>query len=135
MPGTPLANTHENKYESLLRPSATAPRSSGSERDIEPNQATKSQIETTHQTSQRQVATHLTRNGEESRGGYPCSRAAAVGRRGSPPRVGGWYRDAGSTSLEGLTGAGVAYELEAGGRSRRCLRNDQVPFPVQEPLP
>ena len=38
-----------------------------------------------------------------------------------------------ATSLEGLTGAGVAYGPEAGGRSRRCFRQDPVPFPVEAP--
>lgn len=38
-----------------------------------------------------------------------------------------------ATSLEGLAGAGVAYEPEASGRSRRCLRQDRVAFPVEEP--
>jgi hypothetical protein len=50
--------------------------------------------------------------------------------------VAGWqdgFWKAVATSLEGLAGAGVAYELEASGRSRRCLRQDRAPFPVEEP--
>ena len=70
-PGTARANTQENEAEALPRASARAPRASGPERETEPNRATTSQIETTHQTSQRQVATTLSRDDSkwrESRG-------------------------------------------------------------------
>jgi len=64
----------------------------------------------------------------------PGSREAAVWRERFV--AAGWrdgFWKAVATSLEGLAGAGVAYELEASGRSRRCLRQDRVLFPVEEP--
>jgi hypothetical protein len=70
-PGTAEANSPQNKGESLLRPSDAVPRASDPEGETEPNRATTSQIETTHRTSQRQVATGLSREDSkwrESRG-------------------------------------------------------------------
>lgn len=49
----------ENKGETLLRPSATGRLPAGHVDEIEPNRATTSQIESTHRTSQRQVAVGL----------------------------------------------------------------------------
>lgn len=61
-PGTASTNTYENKAETFLRPSATVPLALDQDGETEPNRATTGQVETTHQTSPRQVATCLPRN-------------------------------------------------------------------------
>jgi hypothetical protein len=77
----------ENKGETLLWPSATARQASGPERQIESNQVTTSQIETTHQTSQRQVATGLSRNDSKGPGkGLPHPALLRQGRLGGRHR-------------------------------------------------
>jgi len=57
--GTPLAHTHENNAETLPKPFLTVRKASGPIARIESNRATISHIETTRETSQRQVATRL----------------------------------------------------------------------------
>ena len=71
---TLLANTCENKTETLLGPFPPGRMASGPRDENESNRATTSQIETTHRTSQRQVATGLTRNDEKSGGALPQRR-------------------------------------------------------------
>jgi hypothetical protein len=61
-PETVGKNSPENKSETLPRSSAKAPWASGPQREIEPNRATTSQTETTHQTSHGQVAAGVSRN-------------------------------------------------------------------------
>jgi hypothetical protein len=86
--GTPL-----NKAETRLGPSGTGRQAIEARTRIEPNRDTTSQIETTHQTSQRQVALGLSRNDSKWRGyaaivtlPFPATTAGS-GRWGlGPPR-------------------------------------------------
>ena len=59
--GTPDTNTLENQGKSLLMPLPPRRRATGPRGEIEPNRATTSQTETTHQTSQRQVTDGVSR--------------------------------------------------------------------------
>jgi hypothetical protein len=76
--GTPL-----NKAETRLGPSGTGRQAIEARTRIEPNRDTTSQIETTHQTSQRQVAIGPSRNDSKWPGEgsptLPCSVIAALG--------------------------------------------------------
>ena len=62
---TPEGITLENKGETLLKPSSTGSRDQGPSGEIEPNRDTTRQIETTDETSPRQVAVGLSRNDRE----------------------------------------------------------------------
>ncbi len=65
-PGTPCTNSLVNKGETLLKPSSTGKTGPVQAGEIETNRGTTSQIETTHRTSQRQVATCRYRSGRET---------------------------------------------------------------------
>jgi hypothetical protein len=61
LPCTPEGISLENECETLLKPSSTGSRDHGPKGEIETNRDTTSQIETTHGTIHRQVATCLSR--------------------------------------------------------------------------
>jgi hypothetical protein len=87
-PGTPCTNRNENKNETLLKPSSTGKPGPIPAGEIETNRDTTSQIETTHQTSQRQVAIGPSRNdskwpGEDSPPAQSCNLGHGLPRDGS----------------------------------------------------
>ena len=90
-PETVGKNSPENSDEKLLKPFPPGRAASGASGETETNRDTTSQIETTHRTSQRQVATCLSRidsNGEVFSSSHPCPSAHRVRapRVAWPPR-------------------------------------------------
>ena len=81
--GTARTNTPENLDETLLRTCSPGREASGPSVEIESNRDTRGQIETTHQTSHRQVAAGVSRNDSKwprkEVPTLPCSVIAASG--------------------------------------------------------
>ena len=93
---TPLGDSQREQLGKQVRnapgPSATAPLAFNQDEETEPNRDTTRQIETTHQTSQRQVATCLSRNDSKWRESWRSAQALArlpSGGRDSSPQAGG----------------------------------------------
>ena len=85
-------NSPENSDEKLLKPFPPGQAASGPREGTEPNRATTSQTETTHQTGQRQVATGLSRNESKWPESWRSAQALArlpSGWRDSSPQAGG----------------------------------------------